>query len=65
MASSNTYDSMKANYKESYSKKKRFSKLKKSLAKKATSEKEASENPEKFLEKMKEPSIKGLKGIAF
>lgn len=56
---------MKANYKESYSKKKRFSKLKKSLAKKATSEKEASENPEKFLEKMKEPSIKGLKGIAF
>jgi hypothetical protein len=65
MATSNTFDSMKPNFKESYSKKKRFSKVKKSLAKKATAQKEASENPEKFLEKMTEPSIKNVKGIAF
>jgi hypothetical protein len=33
--------------------------------KKAGSELAASRNPEKFMEKMKNPSIKGLKGVAF
>lgn len=42
----------------------KFKKIKKSI-KKATAEKEASENPKAFLEKMKEPNIKKVKGIAF
>jgi hypothetical protein len=45
----------------------KFSKIKKMLSgsKKATAEKEASENPKKFLKKMKNANIKNLKGIAF
>lgn len=49
----------------------KFSKLKKILGPKfgskqvATAEKEASENPKEFLKKMKEPSIKKIKGVAF
>lgn len=48
----------------------KFTKLRKILGPKfgskkiATAEKEASENPKKFLKKMKEPNIKKLKGIA-
>lgn len=45
----------------------RFSHLKDMQAKhgKATAELDASKNPEKFMEKMKNPSINGLKGVAF
>lgn len=64
MDSSNSFKSMKPNYKESY-KKGKFKKLKKCCSKKATAELEASEDPMGYLEKMKEPSIKKLKGIAF
>lgn len=45
----------------------KFSKIKKMLSgsKKATAQKEASENPKKFLKKMKNANIKHLRGIAF
>lgn len=49
----------------------KFTKLRKILGPKfgskqvATSEIEASKDPQKFLKKMKEPNIKKLKGIAF
>lgn len=46
---------------------KKFSKIKQMLngSKKATAQKEASENPKKFIKKMKNANIKHLKGIAF
>ena len=49
---------------------KKFSKLAELMTKKrpnskAYSEKEASENPIEYMEKMKQPSIKNSKGIAF
>jgi len=56
---------MKPNFKESYSKKKRFSKIKKCCSKKATAQLEASEDPMGYLEKMSNGNIKNLKGIAF
>jgi hypothetical protein len=43
----------------------KFKRLKKVIKKKATAEKQASEHPKEFLEKMHEPSIKKLKGVAF
>lgn len=49
----------------------KFTKLRKILGSKfgsskaATAEKEASENPKKFTEKMKNANIKKIKGIAF
>lgn len=50
-------------YKE---RKDKFKRLKKMLGKgrKATAELDASRNPEKFMRENKNPSIKGLKGIA-
>lgn len=63
--SSNTFKSMKPDFKESYSKKKRFSKLKKCCSKKATAQLEASKDPMGYLEKMSNGDIKGVKGIAF
>ena len=63
--SSNTFKSIKPNYKESYSKKNKFKKLKDSLAKKATAELEASKDPEKFLKKMTNADIRKVKGVAF
>ena len=42
----------------------KFKKIKSSI-KKATAEKEASEQPKKFMAKMTEPNIKKVKGIAF
>lgn len=63
--SSNTFKSMKPDFKESYSKKKRFSKLKKCCSKKATAELEASKDPEKFLKKMTNADIRKVKGVAF
>jgi hypothetical protein len=56
---------MKPDLKESYSKKKRFSKLKKCCSKKATAQLEASKDPMGYLEKMSNGDIKGVKGIAF
>jgi hypothetical protein len=49
-------------------KKDNFKKIKGMLKKggpKATAEKDASNNPEAFMKKMKNPNIKNLKGIAF
>lgn len=43
----------------------KFKRLKKVIKKKATAEKQASAHPKEFLEKMYEPSIKKLKGVAF
>jgi hypothetical protein len=66
---SNTFNSLQPDLKESYSDKKdKFYRIKKmwgKKGKKATAEKDASKNPKKFMEDNKEPSIKGLKGIAF
>lgn len=48
--------------------KEKFKKIKylmKKNSKKATAELDASKNPEKFMKKMKNPSIRSLKGIAF
>ena len=61
----NSFKSIKPNFKESYSKKKRFSKIKKCCSKKATAQLEASEDPMGYLEKMSNGNIKGVKGIAF
>ena len=47
-------------------KKERFKKLKEKLkGKKAMAESNASKNPMKYYKENAEPSIKGLKGIAF
>jgi hypothetical protein len=53
------YQNAKPLYKETYGR------LKKMIKGKANSELKASKNPKKFMEENKEPSIKGLKGIAF
>lgn len=53
MSTNNNFQSLKSILKERYSK-----------GPKAKSEEEATRNPKKFLKKMKEPSIKKLKGIA-
>ena len=65
MDSSNSFKSLSPNFKESYSKKKRFKKLKGAMSKKATAQLEASEDPMGYLEKMSNGNIKGLKGVAF
>lgn len=57
MDSTNTFSSLKAMFKDTYSKKKK-------VAKKATSELDASRNPMKFAKDNIEPSLKGKKGIA-
>lgn len=66
---SNTFNSIKSDMKESYSDKKdKFHRIKKIWGKKgpkATAERDASKNPKKFLEENKEPNIKKLRGIAF
>lgn len=63
MDSTNTFKSLQPNYKDTYSGKKRFGRLKKTIGK-AHAERDASRNPEKFLKENKNPSIKGLKGVA-
>jgi hypothetical protein len=65
MDSSNNFKDMSPNFKETYFKKKRFKKLKGAMSKKATAQLEASEDPMGYLDKMSNPNIKGLKGIAF
>lgn len=65
MDSSNTFKSLSPEFKESYSKKKRFSKIKKCCSKKATAQLEASKDPMGYLEKMSNGNIKSLKGVAF
>lgn len=68
MGSNNTFSSLQPDLKETYSDKKkdRFKRTKKHLkARKAMAELNASKNPIKYLEENKEPSIKGLKGVAF
>lgn len=64
MDSANTYKSLQPNYKDTYAGKKRFGRLRKSIGRKAHAEADASRNPEKFLAENKNPSIKGLKGVA-
>jgi len=66
---SNTFNSMKPNMKESYSDKKKdkFHRIKKmwgKKGKKATAELDASKNPMKFAKDNIEPSLRGKKGIA-
>lgn len=53
------YNNSKPLYKEKYGR------LKDLMKKKAKSELNASKNPEKFMKENKNPSIKGLKGVAF
>lgn len=68
MGTSNTFQSMAPDFKEAYSdkpKKKRFGRLRKHWQKKATAELDASKDPQKFMDSMKNPSIKGTKGVAF
>jgi hypothetical protein len=71
MSSYNTFKSLKADTKETYSdnkkKKNRFKRTKKMLQPpgKATAELEASKDPMGFLERNKNMSIRGLKGVAF
>lgn len=55
---------MKIN-KEAEDKFKKLKSLMKPNKNKATAGLEASKDPKRFLEKMKEPNINGLKGIAF
>jgi hypothetical protein len=70
---SNTFNSLKPDLKESYSdekdkkKKKRFSRIKNLTQSKgkATAMSEASKDPMKFIQDTKNMSIKGLKGVAF
>lgn len=56
MDSSNSFKSLQPVYKEKYGR------LKKLM--KARAEKQASEHPKEFMDKMKNPSIKKLKGVA-
>ena len=71
MSSSNTFNSLKPNYKESYSdskkKKERFKRVKSLIQPKgkATAELDASKDPMKWMETHKNMSIKKLKGVAF
>lgn len=57
METSNNFKNLKALFKETYSRNKKKNK--------ATAELDASKNPEGFLKKNKNPSIKGKKGVAF
>lgn len=69
MDTTNTFNSMKSDMKDTYSdikKKKRFNKLKEALKNKgkATAELDASKNPMKALKDKSYLSLKGKKGIA-
>lgn len=68
MSAANTFNSMKANYKEMYDKKKkdRFKRVKTLIQPKgkATAELEASKDPMGFAKRNIEQSLKGKKGIA-
>lgn len=68
MGTTNTFNSMKPDFKESYSdeKKKRFKRLKSALQSrgKATAELEASRDPMKALKDKSYLNLKGKKGVA-
>lgn len=67
MSTTNTFSSMKPNYKEAYPKKKRFEKVSSMMQPKgkATAELDASKNPMKWMKSHKTMSIKKLRGVAF
>lgn len=69
MATTNTFESMKPDMKDQYAdkKKERFSKTKKLMQPKgkATAEADASRDPMGFMERNKNMSLKGKKGVAF
>lgn len=69
MSSTNTFGSMLPNMKDQYAdkKKERFGKTKKLMQSKgkATAEADASRDPMGFMERNKNMSLKGKKGVAF
>lgn len=68
MSTSNTFSSLKADYKDNYLDKARFKKLKSMLqmpSGKATSEIEASKNPMQWLKNHETLNWRHLRGIAF
>lgn len=66
MGTSNTFGSMKANFKEEYDKKKRFKRVNKLLQSKgkATAALDASKDPMKALKDKSYLNLKGKKGVA-
>jgi hypothetical protein len=64
MAVSNTFQSMQPDFKETYSKEKRFKRTKKRVSKKATAELDASKDPMSALRDKSYLDIRGKKGVA-